>query len=232
VSHYLREEIITRLRVSPDKVKAIHNGVSFESTTASVPTDSLRSRLNVPGNTTIIGCVGNVRASKGYEFMIEAARELDRRGYEFRLLIAGQTGGALFTELTAAVIEGGLSDRVSFLGFCDDVRSFLREIDIYVLPSTTEGLSISTIEAMAAGKPVVVTRSGGPTEIVEDNSTGLTVPVSDANAIAEKVAYLIDNPTDAKEIADRGMKSVRKRFDLKISMAKYESLYGELLDKE
>ncbi len=229
VSGFLKSEVEQRLGVGSERVKVIYNGVDFERSSRTETRLNLRQKYGVPSDATLIGCVGNVRASKGYEFIIEAAALLSKQGFKFRLLIAGQTGGSLSQRLEEQLRELQITELVQFIGFCEDVEAFMEQIDIYVLPSVTEGLSISTIQAMAAGTPVIVTRSGGPTEIVEDGVSGITVPVGDSAALAEKIEFLAKNEEIARGYAEKGYESVRSKFDIRNSMSAYESLYATLL---
>src|SRR5207244_3560086 len=107
----------------------------------------------------------------------------------------------LSDRLRALVAELNLQDRFFFLGFRSDVPNILRDLDVFVLPSSSEGLPFVALEAMATGKPTVMTRCGGPDEIVDDGVDGLLVPVSDPAAMAEKISLLISNPKYARTLA-------------------------------
>jgi len=147
---------------------------------------------------------------------------------EVRLLLVGE--GPSREGLEDAAQELGIVDRVHFLGFRDDVPRVLSALDCFVLPSLSEGLSIATLEAMAAGLPVVVTDSGGPSELVSDGESGLIVPPGDSSALAQAlIAVLHDH-----DLAGRLGRAARRRadgFDLSVMVERYDALYREVLSE-
>jgi len=118
-----------------------------------------------------------------------------------------------------------LQDTVFFLGFRDDPEFLLNNFDIFLLPSTTEGFSISTIEAMACMKPVIATRSGGPEEIITYNQTGVLITPGEPGAIVEALLGLLENRQKMKQLANAAFKEVRNKFSNDILVKKYEELY-------
>jgi glycosyltransferase involved in cell wall biosynthesis len=122
-----------------------------------------------------------------------------------------------------------LEDHFSLLGFRGDVPQILADLDVFVLSSVSEGLSIATIEAMAAGRPVVVTRSGGPQEIIEDRRTGLLVPPGDASALASGICEVLASSELASALGRNAQMLVEGKFSLKNMISSYESLYERCL---
>jgi glycosyltransferase involved in cell wall biosynthesis len=108
----------------------------------------------------------------------------------------------------------GLGDRVHFLGFQPDVPSLLLRIDVLVSTSHRESFGRTLIEAMAAGKPVVATRSGGPEEIVVEGECGYLVDVGNIEAIANRMARILGNPSLALALGNAGRQRAVERFDL------------------
>jgi glycosyltransferase involved in cell wall biosynthesis len=141
-------------------------------------------------------------------------------------MIAGR--GELLGQLKAEAAELGLDGKVKFLGFRDDIPELLQELDIFVLPSLSEGLPLSALEAMAAGKPVVATDVGGTHEAVIDRHTGLLVPPEDPQALSEGILCLLRQPELAKIFGDAGRKRVEQIFSLETMIKRYEELYDEL----
>lgn len=130
--------------------------------------------------------------------------------------------------LEAYIAEHDLSDSVKFLGFIDDAAAFLAGIDLFALPSTSEGFSISTIQAMAAGLPVLVTRSGGPEEIVEHGRTGFMVAPGDAPALAEGLVKLADDIDLRNTLAQQGQQHAVAKFDVQSMLNGYMALYDQV----
>lgn len=126
--------------------------------------------------------------------------------------------------MTARTVELGLAERVRFLGRRDDVAALMQAADLYVATSVREGLPGSVIEAQASGLPAVVTRCGGPEEVVLDGTTGRVVPVGDAAAFAAATAELLaDAPRRARMAA--AARANAQRFRLEAMVDAWVALY-------
>jgi glycosyltransferase involved in cell wall biosynthesis len=122
----------------------------------------------------------------------------------------------------------GMADRVKFLGFRDDVPSLLQAMDVFVLPSLSEGLPLSVLEALSLKKPVVASDVGGIPEIIENGVTGYLVPPENPEALAEKITLLLQNPERAAVIGQAGRRRVEEDFSLPRMIREHQSLYEEI----
>jgi len=122
-----------------------------------------------------------------------------------------------------------LNGQVKFLGFRDDVADLLSVCDLFVLPSLFEGLPVSVLEAMAAGKPVVATRIGGTDEAVEDGRTGILVPPRDPAALAGAIRTMLSDLPAARRMGEAGRMRVRHEFTAEAMVARTTKIYEELL---
>jgi glycosyltransferase involved in cell wall biosynthesis len=102
-------------------------------------------------------------------------------------------------------------------------------MDVFVLPSLSEGLPLSLLEAMAAGKPIVATSVGGVPEVVRDGHTGFLVPPCDPDALAARVLFVLQDPAVASQVAAAGRARVREAFSLETMVAEYRALYEDVL---
>ena len=118
---------------------------------------------------------------------------------------------------------------VTFHGFRNDVQDLLSERGIFILSTTTEGLSITLLEAMASGLPIVATRVGGNPEVVIDGETGLLVPPKSPREMADAILSLIRDPARAAQMGTAGRTRVEEQFDVRKVAARYETLYREIL---
>jgi sugar transferase (PEP-CTERM/EpsH1 system associated) len=202
------------------KVQVIRNGVDlaeFAAPAGPVPRAAKRAvhvaRLNdlVKDQTTLL----------------RAARLVADRDPAFRLTIVGD--GPDGPRLTALADELGLRQHVQFLGFRSDVRSLLGSADLFVLSSLTEGISLTLLEAMAAGLPVVATEVGGNREVVVPGETGLLVPAGSPAALAEAMLTVLQDPDQARRMGGAGRRRVEERFGLPSMIRGYEQLYLSLL---
>jgi glycosyltransferase involved in cell wall biosynthesis len=214
-----------------EKLNLIYNGVDAERFRTCGEGGQLRRELGLHNGTKVVGTVANVRQSKGHEFLIRAARKVANAGSDAHFVAVGDIDATLGKPLFALVQELKLQDRFHFLGFRSNVPEILSELDVFVLPSISEGLPLVALEAMAAARPMVVTRSGGPQEVVEDGRTGLLVPPADADALADKVCELLNNPQRAAELARTAQAKVDEAFTLQKMIAHYQDLYKRVMGR-
>jgi glycosyltransferase involved in cell wall biosynthesis len=228
VSDYLRRSFESE-RFPADRIFRIYNGINL-GRFQNGGRGRIRAELGWQENTKIVGVVANLRRSKGFGYFVQAARRIADSIPESRFLVVGEIEDTLAREIKQSLRATHLDGQFSLLGFRSDVPEILNDLDVYVLSSTDEGLSIATIEAMAAGKPVVVTRSGGPQEIVEDGRTGFLVPPADPEALAGKVCEVLLHPELGARLGEAGRKEAEKRFALSTMIGEYEALYEKCLE--
>jgi len=227
VSDFLRR-LLEDSGFPAQKIVRIYNGVNMN---LFVPGASgrLRKELGLAENARLIGMVANLRESKGYEYFVQAARQVADCIPEARFLAVGERDEGIAKHLESLLLRLNLADRFFLLGFRPDVAEILNDLDVFVLSSVSEGLSIATIEAMAVGKPVVITRSGGPEEVVEDGHTGVLVPPADPKSLASKICDLLRNPELAATLSRNARAEVESKFSLTKMVEEYESLYERCL---
>ncbi|RKY31384.1 MAG: hypothetical protein DRP67_02695 [Candidatus Omnitrophota bacterium] len=188
---------------------------------------NFRRRLNIGENKFIIGCASRLVSVKGINYLIESMRFLDDK---FVLLIAGEGEERDFLE--KLVKEYGLEKKVYFLGMLDDLREFLANIDVFVLPSLNEGMGRVLVEAGLMEKPCVATRVGGIPEVVIDGKTGFLVSPGSGQEIAERLKYFEKNPHMMKVMGRNAKIYVKDKFSAKIMCEKIESLYRDILKRK
>ena len=224
VSRNLRDAIDREGLLDPSKCEIIYNGIDLSRYDKSASRD-LRNRLQLADDALLIGSLGNIRPAKGYDLLIRAARLVVDKFPHAHFVIAGEPKSSLQHQLDELCQQLDLTGHVHFVGFCADSAAFLAQLDYFLLTSTSEGLSIATIEALATGLPAIVTRCGGPEEIVVSDRDGLLVAV-EADAIAAGVIQLLSDATQASRLALAGRQMVRERFDVATMLDAYVRLYG------
>lgn len=170
--------------------------------------------------------VGRLSPEKDVATLLRAAAQIHREDPSFRLEIAGS--GPCAEELQQAARESGLAEVVRFLGEVREVAGVLGRASLFVLSSLTEGISLTLLEAMARGLPVVATRVGGNPEVVADGETGWLVPARDPAALAAAVLRLRRDPAVARRMGAAGRQRVETHFDSRRMVADYEQLYAGL----
>jgi glycosyltransferase involved in cell wall biosynthesis len=225
VSDHLRHYFLERYRFSPGKSVTVYNGVDT-SVFRPKRDESIKEELGLGKEHILLGSVGNIRPAKGYDVFLRAARRIHDAYPVTRFVLAGEGSGRLYQELLQLRRQLGLENVFHFIGFQQEAASVLNNLDIFVLPSRSEGFSISTIEAMACGVPVVVTRSGGPEEIVEHGENGITV-ACDPEDIARGVTRLIGDSELRAAVRDKALGEVAQKFSLRAMVDQYRLFYDQ-----
>ncbi len=209
------------------RVACIRNGIDLEG--KSVQTDRwlTRKELSVDWETCLIGTVGRLTPVKGIPYLLDAARILLRQGVNVKVLVVGD--GSIRQDLLAQAGNLGVGERVVFLGHREDTDVLLQALDIFVLPSLSEGIPMALLEAMAASRPIVASRVGGIPEIIEDGVDGYLVEPMDVNTLAERCRRLIESPDVARKMGEQGRKRVEREFPATAMADRVVSVYKELL---
>lgn len=171
--------------------------------------------------------VGRLTPEKSVDTLLQALALLRGGHPSLRVDVVG--GGPCAEELERSALRLGVAERVRFLGPRTDIPDLLRGASLFVLPSLTEGVPLTVLEAMACGLPVVATRVGGTAEAVVDGATGRLVASGDADAFAQAMAAVLDDPERGDAMGAAGLARVRERFDVRAMVAAYERLYERCL---
>lgn len=233
VSDSVRESIIERVQLPPERVRTIPNWID-PNRFSPIDRDTARSLFRLRGN-LVVACIGQVTAAKGQEEFVRAAGRVGQRRTDVEFVIVGeeQNDGKPFTRhLKRIASEVGLGDRMIFMGYVRHIPELLAAIDVVVVPSWDEGFSLVTIEALAARRAVLASNTGGISGILKDNVTGLLFPPKDANALTDKLLYLVSDAPLRDRLAAQGQRDVYVRFGREQIIDRIESLYNEILSGE
>ncbi len=210
---------------APDRIVTIHNGIDvdrFEKRRKDAAVDSYRNKM------ISVGVVGHLGPIKGHEDFIRAAAIICSRRDDVEFVIAGEDKsrtGEHRRELEKLIDDLGLNQRVRLVGWVADVARLLPTLSLFVSASRAEPFGLSIIEAMAAGVPVIATRSEGALEIIDTDQSGRLVTIGDVEALAKAMAELLDDQSDRERLAGNAQVVVRERFSLASMIDKTEQLY-------
>ncbi|MBI3654490.1 MAG: glycosyltransferase family 4 protein [Acidobacteria bacterium] len=230
VSETVRQTLLERLALDPERVQVIPNWIDTAKF-QPIDRDQARAMFQIRANLAV-ACIGQLRAEKGQEELIRAAGQLCRTRSDVEFLIAGeeQADAIQFTDHLHQVVETlGIRERVRFLGFVQYVPELLAAVDVVVVPSWDEGFSLVTLEAMAARRAVLASNVGGIKGIVQENVNGLLCPPRDANALAEKLKWLLADAPLRDRLAGQGQREVYERYSRDKVIDQIEALYREVL---
>jgi len=228
VAEAVRAVVVARERVKPSRTSVIHNGIGASAWHAP-DRDSARARFGFGPEHVVVGMVANLpRAVKGGRRLLDAVRPIVEAVPSVRFLLVGV--GTEPDTLEPELARRGIGAYVVGAGYRRDVAACYAAMDLSVLTSSTEGLSITLLESMRHGLPTVVTRVGGNAELVVDGETGFLVPLTDPAAFVERVVALAADGALRRRMGDAGRRRVRECFALDHVAEQYLAVYRDLLD--
>ena len=230
LENYLRSHI----GVPQNRLIQIYNGVDTQKFFPAARREPVSGSPFVDQNLWIVGTVGRMHAVKDQETLVRAfARALSitpSLKETARLMIIGD--GPLRRKIESLVADLGISEYSWIPGERQDIPEVLRGLDCFVLPSISEGISNTILEAMASGLPVIATDAGGNSELVENRKTGLLVAVQDVEAMASAITACALAPQGSREMGPHGRNEVIRKFSIESRVKSYCSLYASLVAAE
>lgn len=232
VSDAVKREIVNREWADPDKIVTIYNGVKHQNYQCNTNKDdaaAIKESLGIEPSKIIIGALGAFRPIKGQIYLVKAIAEVVKKHSNIKVLMVGYKETGYYKEVQQLINELGLKEYFICTGDRYDIPRLLSIMDIFVLPSISEGLSNALLEAMSAGKPVIATHSGGNPEVVIHNETGLLVPPCGSTALSSAIQMLLEDEKLRNSIGSKGQNRVEKEFSLKKMVERNEELYEFLI---
>jgi glycosyltransferase involved in cell wall biosynthesis len=233
VSKPLYRRLLEDLCLNKEKVSLIINGIDTSLFNKSIDIINQKRILGFPVNVPLIGAIGNIKPVKGYDILLNAAVNVHKELPNAYFIIIGgvrQQYQNCMKYLKALAVGKNILNKVFFIGERNDVEKLLPILDVYVLPSRSEGTSIAMLEAMASGRPIVATKVGGTVDIIENNKTGLLVPPEDPASLAKAIMQLLKNQSLAKMLGEQAQLMAEKEFSVGSMIEKYLALYDEVLN--
>jgi glycosyltransferase involved in cell wall biosynthesis len=230
VTEAIRRQLVAAGLVPPERAVTMAGGVDadrFRPDVAPVSEGGLRSTLGLPAHVPIVGLVSGYRVMKGHQTVVEAVARLAAAGRRFHLLLIGQ--GPFVPRVRTQVETAGLTDRISLLGFVDDVPAAMAALDVGLYSALeSDGMSRVVFEYLASGVPVVASRVGVVPEILEDGRTALLVPAGEPAPLADAIARLLDDAGLRRDLGAAGARLVRDHYSgarlAERLIARYDSL--------
>lgn len=214
VSEAVSNHWIAKLKLA--KPEIIHNGIPYDEFLETYP--NAKSEIGLPVDKLIITMIGRINPGKGQSFFLEMASRISKTYPQCHFVLVGDPFPGyehIQDEIRMAIMEKGLEENVTDLGFRTDIPKVLATTDIFVLPSILpDSFPTVILEAMASGIPVVATRSGGAGEMVLDVETGFLIPIGDVDKGVQALSNLIENEAMRLEMGKAGRVRVLKEYSL------------------
>ena len=232
-----------RIAAPSARVEVVHPAIDLAAfDPARIDRHAARARLGIAGTRRVLmGVVAQLSQWKGQDTAIEALRLLREQDMDAHLLLIGSAkflasatrfdNEAYVARLHRLVADGGLEDRVSWLGERDDIPELVRALDVLLLPSHEEPFGRALLEAMALEVPVIATSVGGPPELVRDGRDGYLVAPGEPEAWAQAVRRVIDGPEQGREMGQAGRMRIAEAFDVERHVEAMLGLYGRAINR-
>jgi L-malate glycosyltransferase len=227
VSAALRDDLIAHEHFAPSRMTVIHNGVPDPPRPNDHTVRRLRAELGASEHNILLGTVGRLKPVKDHAGLIRAMPQLLARRPQARLAIVG--GGELHAALLEDIRRLNLDKHVVLAGERKEVAPYLHAFDIFVLSSLNEGMPLSLLEGLAAGKPAVSMKVGGVVEALSDGIDGFCAAPANYRQLMDRVVWLIDHPDERRAMGQRGREKYLANFTIERMVANYVGLYEKLL---
>lgn len=226
VADALKLHVIKQVGIPEDKIRTIYNGIPYNSD--GDDKEGVNDLFLPKGVKRVISIVRLI-PQKGVEYFIKVADDILKVRKNVEFIILGD--GPQRERLERLIKELNREDSIKLLGYRNDVDVLLRSSDVFVLPSFSEGMPVSIIEAMRAGKPVVATDVGGISEEVIDGVTGLLIKPGDVLGLKDAILRFLDDEEYARMCGEKGFEVYCDRFSAERMCAETENVYMQLKKK-
>jgi glycosyltransferase involved in cell wall biosynthesis len=223
---FLRRHLVEDAGIPGERIHVCRNGIDLARFRRGPRDPGLRPAA-LESASLVIGVVCALRPEKGISTLLEAFARVRPLGPKVRLAVVGS--GPVLPELEARARELGIREACHFEPSTERVPEWLRSIDIFVLPSVSEALSNSLMEAMACGCCAVASRAGGNPELIEDGTSGLLFKAGDAEGLARALGELMANPELRGRLADAGHDFLHANFSTAAAAQRMAGIYSQLI---
>lgn len=226
-SEDIKRDVMKNDWVASSKITVIDNCVDLDVIKSKVSREEMREQLSIPEGAVVLGTIGRLEEQKGHRFLIQALKLLCESEIQFFLVLVGE--GKKRDELERLVEELSLQERVMFLGTRTDIGDLLMAMDIFIMPSLWEGLSLSMLTAMAAEKPVIATNVGGVKKVLGDDEYGLVIESGKPEAIVYAIEKILNDKHAVKNKLVKAKALVYERYSAQSMVKSLEQIYSSMM---
>lgn len=210
----------------PHQIRVIVNGLADEELMLREPKSELRRELGLPEGAPVVGSIGRLGRQKGYDVFLRAARLIHERNPSVHFILVGK--GPYDVPLRELASQLGLDDCFHFTGERGDVLDIFPLIDVFVMSSRWEAMPYALLEAMGAGRAVVVTRACGLDKVVANGRAGVIIPPEDPAEISRAACGLLDDESRRNALGRAAHEIAASQFSIQRSIDAIEHLYREV----
>ena len=221
VSEYDRKIALENNITSEDKLITVHNGINIKNINFLTKEEAQNKLINRTSK-LLIGTIAEWTSNKGLIYLLKAVKKIKDKNFDLVLIGSGENPDK---EKITKFIEKKNLKNIHLIEFVPNAVNYLKAFDIFILPSTKEGLPYTIIEAMAAEVPVISTNVGGIPEMIENNINGILIEPKNSHLLADKILEFINNPEMTKEMTKKSRQKVEKEFTLDQMILQTKKLY-------
>lgn len=203
----VKEKFVSNYGIDPSKITVIHNAIE-EYSTDIIPIDELSKYKDK----TIVAYIGRLSPEKGIDVLIKAIADVISKNSKVLFAFVGDGFDDYKRYIFKLISDLGVKENTLFLGYRNDVQNVIKQVDFIVLPSYTEGLPLTPIEAFSQGKTVVATKAGGTVEIVSHGFNGLLSEVGDYQQLSNNILTLCNNHQLSSNLARNALATYKKYY--------------------
>lgn len=212
----VKKNFIEEFKFSPNEITVIHNAIRKDNSEIKTIPCLLQKE-----NIFLVGYIGRLSKEKGVEVLVNVIEKVKLTNKKIQFIFVGN--GPLEYNLKKKIAQLKIEDSVSFLGYRNDAQNIIKQLDLIILPSFTEGFPLTPIEAFANGKPIIATAVGGTTEIVQNGINGILIPPGDENALLNAINHLYEN----RELLQNMSLHAKQTFEEHFS---FETFYNSIVN--
>jgi glycosyltransferase involved in cell wall biosynthesis len=225
VSKKIKKEFMEKCNINENKTAVVYNCPHDDF---FKPNDydnykKIRDEFRIKNDEILLGSVGNFTKFKGIKYLLQALEKI--KNDKLKLILVGEDAADMRPGYEDFIKKNGLSDKVIFAGFRQDITEILDAIDIFVFPSTEEADPIALSEAMAKAKPVIATKIAAMLEKIEDKRTGLLINPEDSGQLKQAIEFYIKNKQQAAQIGKNARQMMQEKYSFDTMIMNYEKLY-------
>jgi glycosyltransferase involved in cell wall biosynthesis len=210
VSKEIQDDLVRWDHVPPQKIRIFPSAVDFSMSESTLSKSEAKQNLGISADKFVIGAIGRLEEQKGHKYLLNAIRSLLDAGQNIELVLVGD--GKLRNDLEIQASDLKISSHVHFLGTRRDLGDIYRAMNVFVMPSLWDGLSLVLLSAMAAKVPIIATDVGNAGELLGANEYGILIPAADAQAITSTLTEFLDNPDSHSQMIARSYDMVLSRY--------------------
>lgn len=231
VSHATKNEMV-EAGVSPELISVIHNAIDTAAWRPFPESQAFRNELGISLSAPVVGYVGRIMPEKDLDTWVRAAARVGQQYPDAQFVLIGEgKDDQTLQQLTDLASTLGLTGRVHFPGYRENLLPVYASFDVFFLSSRREGLPNSILEAMALGIPVVTTDVAGAKELVVDKKTGYVFPQGDVENLASAITSLLSNTFLKQQMGRAGRERVENEFSFSVRLRRIEDLYARVLKR-